>query len=106
MFGAPRPPALDGLALPPDPMPARLGTCPLKAWRYIGVFGPELMICVAAVRIGRARQSFWAAWDRRADRLHETTWLSAGAVRLGPGRAQVSDGPAQLSLSFAATAGV
>ena len=41
-------------------MPARLGTRPLKAWRYIGVFGPELMICVAAVRIGPARQSFWA----------------------------------------------
>ena len=53
-------------------MPARLGTRPLKAWRYIGVFGPELMICVAAVRIGRARQSFWAVWDRDARRLHET----------------------------------
>ena len=69
-------------------MPARLGTRPLKAWRYIGVFGPELMICVAAVRIGRARQSFWAVWDREGRRLHERTWLSAGGVRLSPGQAR------------------
>jgi hypothetical protein len=87
-------------------MPARLGTRPLKAWRYIGVFGPEFMICVAAVRIGRARQSFWAVWDRRSRRLHETTWLSAGGVRLGPGRAQVSDGTGALALSFTETDGV
>ncbi len=82
-FGAPRPAALDALALPPAPMPARLGLRPLKSWRYIGVFGPELMICVAAVRVGRARQSFWAVWDRGGRRLHETTWLGAGGVRLG-----------------------
>jgi hypothetical protein len=87
-------------------MPARLGTRPLKAWRYIGVFGPELMICVAAVRIGRARQSFWAVWDREARRLNETTWLSAGGVRLIPGGARVTDGRASLSLAFAETEGV
>jgi hypothetical protein len=104
-FGAPRPAALGALALPPAPMPAHLGTRPLKAWRYIGVFGPELMICVAAVRVGRARQSFWAVWDRAARRLHETTWLSRGGVRLGPGEAHVSDGPASLWLTFAETDG-
>jgi hypothetical protein len=81
-------------------MPARLGTRPLKAWRYIGVFGPDVMICVAAVRIGRARQSFWAVWDRDARRLHETTWLSAGGVRLARGAVEVTDGPAYLSLAF------
>jgi Protein of unknown function (DUF2804) len=87
-------------------MPARLGMRPLKAWRYIGVFGPEFMICVAAVRIGRARQSFWAVWDRSAQRLHETTWLSRGGVRLAPGSARVTDGPASLSLTFAEGDGV
>ena len=50
-FGAPRPASLSALPLPPAPMPARLGTRPLKAWRYIGIFGPELMICVAAVPV-------------------------------------------------------
>lgn len=81
-------------------MPARLGTRPLKAWRYIGVFGPELMLCVAAVRIGRARQSFWAAWDREGARLHERTWLSARGVRLSYGRAMISDGRAGLDLTL------
>jgi uncharacterized protein DUF2804 len=87
-------------------MPARLGARPLKAWRYIGVFGPELMICVAAVRIGRARQAFWAVWDRAPRRLHERTWLSAGGVHMAPGRARVADGQASLSLSFTESDGV
>jgi hypothetical protein len=81
-------------------MPARLGIRPLKAWRYLGVFGPELMICVAGVRIGRARQSFWAVWDRQERRLHGTTWLSAGGVRLARGAAEVTDGRASLALAF------
>jgi uncharacterized protein DUF2804 len=105
-FGAPRPAALGALALPPAPMPARNGTRPLKAWRYIGVYGPELMICVAAVRIGRARQAFWAVWDREAQRLYERTWRSAGGVQLALGGARVTDGPASLALSFAEGDGV
>jgi hypothetical protein len=64
------------------------------------------MICVAAVRVGRARQSFWAVWDRLADRLHERTWLNAGGVRLAPGSIRVSDGRAELALAFGETPGV
>ena len=45
-------------------MPARHGLRALKAWRYVGVYGPELMICMASVRVGPARQAFWAVWDR------------------------------------------
>jgi len=33
---------------------------PLKRWRWVGVFGEELMACAAQVRIGPARQTFWA----------------------------------------------
>ena len=33
---------------------------PLKRWRWVGVFSEELMVCAAQVRIGPARQSFWA----------------------------------------------
>ncbi|MFL5865458.1 MAG: DUF2804 domain-containing protein [Solirubrobacteraceae bacterium] len=87
-------------------MPSHLGACPLKTWRYIGVFGPELMICVAAVRIGRARQAFWAVWDRTARRLHERTWLGHGGVRLQSGGAWVTEGPLALSLTFTETGGV
>jgi hypothetical protein len=88
-FGDPRPAALDGLPLPPSDMPGRSGSRPLKAWRYVGVFAPELMLCVATARIGRARQSFWAVWNRRSARLSEQTALGRAGVRLRAGSVSV-----------------
>lgn len=105
-FGAPRPPALSGLALPPAPMPSRQGLRPLKAWRYVGVYGAELMICVGAVRIGPARQAFWAVWDRTSQRLHEHTTIGGGGVKLAPGHAQVLDGSVRIDLRLEETAGI
>jgi hypothetical protein len=105
-YGQPRPPQLNGIALPPQPMPPRLGLRPLKAWRYIGVFGPELMLCAAIVRIGPARQSFWAVWDRRRGALYERTRRGRGGVALPPGRLLVSDEKAMIDLTVAESAGV
>lgn len=99
-FGAPRPAALDRLALPPQPMPAGLGSRPLKAWRYVGAFGPQLMLCAASVRVGRARQSFWAVWDRRIGRLHERTTLGTGGVRLTHGAVSVAAGGVRIELAL------
>jgi hypothetical protein len=65
-------------------MPARDGLRPLKAWRYVGVYGPEVMLCAAVARIGPARQSFWAVWDR--EELHEQTHFRGDGVALPPGR--------------------
>jgi len=61
------------------------GTRPLKRWRYVGVFGEELMACAALVRIGPARQSFWALRDRTGGELRERTRMlpRAGEVQLG-----------------------
>src|SRR5579862_7971636 len=106
MFGAARPPELDPLPLPPRPMPSRQGLRPLKAWRYVGVYGAQLMICVAAARVGPAHQCFWAIWDRRAGSLHERTRLGRGRVRLGLGLAQIDEGDVQLTLQLFETAGV
>jgi hypothetical protein len=105
-FGDPRPPELTALALPPAPMPSGIGTRPIKAWRYVGVFGPELMVYVASVRVGPFRQSFWAVWDRSAGRLYEHTAMGAGAVRLGYGTAAVDDRGLGLDLAFTEGAGV
>jgi hypothetical protein len=105
-FGAPRPAALDGLPLPPAAMPSHSDSRPLKAWRYVGVFGTELMVCAATVRIGRGRQSFWAVWDRRRRQLHERTTLGRGGVRLAPGRVSVHDGGVRIELALAETDGV
>jgi hypothetical protein len=105
-FGAARPPALAALALPPHSMPSHHRGRPLKAWRYIGVFGPELMLCLGHVRVARARQSFWAVWDREHHRLCERTMLGRGRLRLPPGGAQLTDGDVHLQLELDEAAGV
>jgi Protein of unknown function (DUF2804) len=105
-FGAPRPAELSSLALPPAPMPSRHDLRPLKAWRYVGIFGPELMLCLAAVRIGPARQTFWAVWDRPRGRLDQATSLSRNSVWLSQGRARLLDRAVQLDLKLEEMAGV
>lgn len=105
-FGDELPKALQVLPLPPKAMPSHQGSRPLKAWRYVGVFGPELMLCVAAVRIGRGRQSFWAIWDRIGRRLHERTQRGWEGISLGPGYARVHDGPIGFTLELSETAGI
>jgi hypothetical protein len=106
VFGERRPNRLETLALPPAHMPPRQGTRPLKAWRYVGVYGPELMLCAGTVRIGPARQAFWAVWDRIANRLHEHTALGRAAVRLDRGRVQVRERDVGLDIELEETAGI
>jgi hypothetical protein len=48
---------------------------PLKRWRWVGVFDEELMACAAQVRIGPARQSFWALYTPATGALRERTRL-------------------------------
>jgi hypothetical protein len=105
-FGGPRPRSLSGLALPPGAMPGRDRLRPLKAWRYVGVFGPQLMLCAASVRIGPARQSFWAVWDRDARTLRERTVIGRGRVRLSPGRMRLADGDVAVDLELAEVPGI
>ncbi len=85
-------------------MPPRDGLRPLKAWRYIGAYSPELMLCLGAVRVGPLRQSFWAVWDRK--RLWERTLIGRGEVRLGIGHAEVQAGPVRIAIAFQETPGV
>ena len=78
-----------GLVLPPGPMPRRQGWRPLKRWRYVGVYGPELMLCAGTVQVAGLPQSFWAVWDRT--QLWERTTLRSGRVELPDGVARVAD---------------
>ncbi len=105
-FGDPRPSALSGIALPPAPMPARDGLRALKAWRYVGVFGPELMLCLGSVRVGPLRQSFWAVWDRSTRRLHQRTSMGRRQVHLARGGAEVHSPGLSLELTLDETPGV
>jgi Protein of unknown function (DUF2804) len=50
-----------------------------KRWRYIGVYGPELMLCAARAQIGPLWQSFWVVWDRREGRRYADTSSRPGS---------------------------
>ncbi len=89
-----------GLPLPPARMPAWRDSRPLKRWRYVGIYGPELMACFGAVSIGGLPQNFWALWDRRTRTLRERTHLRAGSVRMDPGRVRVRDRGVAVDLVF------
>ncbi len=108
-YGVIRPAAFDRVPLPPVRMPAWRGSRPLKRWRYVGVYGPELMLCVGTARVGPGRQSFWAVWDRATGRLRERTRRSGGGVRLGmdrPGRVLVLDDGVEIDLTLDEVDGV
>jgi hypothetical protein len=49
-----------------------------KRWRYIGVYDEQLMFCVALIKIGPFRQSFWALWDREEGRRLSRTRMRTG----------------------------
>lgn len=70
------------------------------------MYTPELMVCIGAVRIARARQAFWAVWDRTENRLYERTALGRGDVRLSAGACRVRHRDVQLDLTLAETDGV
>ncbi len=95
--------------MPPAPMALFRGTRPLKRWRYMAVFCEELAACAAVVRVGPARQSFWAVLARgEHPTLRERTRTLArrGAVELTPGRLRVRDGGVALDARFEEGAGI
>jgi hypothetical protein len=85
-----------GLVLPPAPMPRRQGRRPLKRWRYVGVYGPAVMLCAGVARIAGVPQAFWAVWDR--ERLWEHTTLRRGRVDLPDGAARVAERDVSIDL--------
>lgn len=84
------------------------GTRPLKRWRWVGVFAEELMACAALVRIGPARQSFWALYERQGNALREHTRVlpRTRELRLGPGTLLIRDRGIELALELEEEPGV
>jgi hypothetical protein len=73
----------------------------LKAWWWVGAFGPDVMLCVACAAVGRAHASWWAVWDRDAGRLHERTRHSWRGVTVEPARAAVRQRGVAIELELA-----
>lgn len=67
-------------------MPRWQGSRPLKRWRYVGVFGPELQLCVGDARIGPVPVRWWAIAERGAP-LRE----GRRGIELAPGTLRVAD---------------
>ena len=51
---------------------------PLKRWRYLAAFGPDLMLCAGDARIGPLRQRWWALAEPGRPLLERTSLASAG----------------------------
>src|ERR1044072_7110736 len=63
-----------------------------KSWRWVGAFGPGLMLCAASARVGVLRRSWWAVWD--GAQVHEGR-RAPFALSLERGRSiEVTTGPA------------
>lgn len=77
----------------------------MKQWRYVGMYGHELMCCFGVVSIAGLPQTFWAVWDREARRLRERTHFRAGAVSLHDGLVRVRDRGVAIDLAFDERAG-
>lgn len=68
-------PGRPDLPLPPGPMPIWRDRSLRKTWRYLGVYGPEFMLCAGRVLLGPFLQTFWAVWVPAEDRLYQRTRL-------------------------------
>src|SRR5436309_4263730 len=87
-----------GLAIPPERMPLMRRGRPLKRWRYVGFYGPELMLCAGDVHVGLLRQQFWAVAERGRPLRERTSLRSAGVVFAAP-RLSVQSPGVRLELS-------
>src|SRR5215218_9805511 len=84
--------------LPPERMPHWRAGRPLKRWRYVGVYTPELMLCVGDARIGPVPQRWWAI-ALPGGELRERTTFGDGGVTIGSpwsGAAAAGDSPTRL----------
>jgi hypothetical protein len=92
-----------GIVVPPARMPLFRAGRMLKRWRYVGLYGPEIMLCAGSARVGPTWQVWWAVWDRLARRLDERTRQLVGRRRVEAeraGRLNVDDGDVSIDLEL------
>lgn len=84
-----------GLPLPPEKMPRRQGTRPLKRWRYVGVFSDELQLCVGDARIGPVPVRWWAIAEPGRPLVE-----GSRGVEVGDERVRVAQGDVRIELEL------
>jgi hypothetical protein len=85
-------------------MPLFWARRPLKRWCYVGVFGPDMMLCAGSVRVGGVPQAFWAVWDRHSGTLHTQTLSTlTRRITVTPEGVKVRAGGNRLELAVSPT---
>jgi Protein of unknown function (DUF2804) len=93
------------LALPPAKLPRRHERRPLKRWRYVGVYTPELMLCVGDARIGPVPQRWWAV-ALPGGELRERTTFGSGGVSIEGSAVCVEARDVRIELALEESSGV
>lgn len=78
-------------------MPLLRGRRPLKRWRYVGVYGPELMLCAGMARVGVVPQGFWGVAENGRP-VRDLTSLRGAGVRLDGSRVLIDSGGVRADL--------
>jgi len=86
-------------------MPGWRARRPLKRWRYVGVYTPELMLCVGDARIGPVPQRWWAV-ALPDGQLRERTTFGAGGVTLDGSAVRVDAPGVRIDLALEESPGV
>jgi hypothetical protein len=79
------------IPLPPGKMPLWRKGRLLKRWRYVGVYGPEVMVCAGRVRVGPIPQAFWGVVEAGRP-VRDRTALFGRDVEFDGSRVRVSSG--------------
>jgi len=93
------------LGLPPDRLPAWRAGRPLKRWRYVGVYTPELMLCVGDAKIGPVPQRWWAI-ALPGGELRERTKFGGGGIALDGPKVRVTAKDVRIELRLEESPGV
>src|SRR5436305_2630677 len=97
---------MDQRPVPRQRMPLWRHGRPLKRWRYVGAFCPEVMLCVGEARVGPVPQRFWAVAELGERPLATHTSALRRGVRLDEGRARVETDEVRIDLSLEEIDGV
>jgi hypothetical protein len=76
-------------------MPAWQARRPLKRWHYVGVYGPELQLCIGDARIGPIPIRWWAIAEPG-----KPVREGRSGIQLEPGVARVRDGDVEIEIEL------
>jgi hypothetical protein len=77
---------------------------PLKRWRWVGAFGPDLMLCAGEARVGPLPQRWWAVVEPDG-RLLERTSLGSAGLALAGDAVRVESPSARIDVRYEAGVG-